>query len=435
MLDRLVWAGASLLATDAHGQTPLHTLCESACGDLWLAAAHLAEQDEQETLDSAEGVAAAEALATAEALAAAERLATPGGDWEEEEEEYDRDLSAAEEPEESEDDADAEYLLVHGHRGSGSPAVREALAPPPPREVGAGAATTRAAAGAEILQILDAAYARTLAALCVAAPLAMVQEDSEGRTPLCVLAVNAGLVVPNERPADGPVAAARGPSALGQHTPRATLQALCQAFGACFAACPTPLLHLARHSALFRDAAARAAEVLDADAPAPLRRLLDWIGVAMGGAWECAQDEWRYCQRALHDGTAPDVEELVESALRMNRLCERLDEQAATWRAEEAMLKLVEFRERCAQRARQFEDQIGRLEAEIAERSRLAQPQPRSGDAVEASEAARAVSGSGSRSAASKVGEAAGGALPPDTPTSEEEARAVVQAIRESVIA
>ncbi|CAE7305216.1 unnamed protein product, partial [Symbiodinium natans] len=207
-------------------------------------------------------------------------------------------------------------------------------------------------------QELDEGCAAALRFILSEAPATVLVEDALGRSCIVIMAEAFGFIADLPKPN------------LGEE-PKATLRALCDGIGLCFSKSPSTLLWCLRSNESLRLASEAIAEhYKDAeDKPAPLLRLLDWIEVVMGGAWEVATEESDVLSRAVVEADFFDVEEMVDTSIRLRNFTDKMEQKVQEWKAEEAELKLLEFEARCAKKALAYEDRIARLEAEIARRA------------------------------------------------------------------
>eukprot|EP00439_Symbiodinium_sp_Y106_P072780 s2780_g13.t1 len=217
------------------------------------------------------------------------------------------------------------------------------------------------------------------------APYSMLMDDKLGRSCFIIMAEAFGLIADLPKPQPGEVGA---------------LRAVCDSVQHCFSQASSSLLWTLRSSEPLRLAAEAIAEHFkdlsasvsssggEDDKPASILRLLDWIEVVMGGAWEVAVVESDLLTRALLDTDCCDVEEMVDTSVRLRSFTDKMEQKVQEWKAEEAELKLLEFEARCAKKALAYEDhgttcpkkyrtsgspngpdRISRLEAEIARRA------------------------------------------------------------------
>ncbi|CAK9058891.1 unnamed protein product [Durusdinium trenchii] len=210
----------------------------------------------------------------------------------------------------------------------------------------------------------DEACAVAVKCMCEEAPVIWTLEDATGRMPLTMLAEAFGLGEHNH-----------------QRGPRATLMALLDSLSFCFSKSPSSIMWTLRCSEPMRHAAEFLSRMFmkeQVPAPSQLKRLLQWMEVVMGGAWEASEDQRYLTERLLADGMPIDLEDMMNSAIHLREFSDQMEKKVLEWEAEEAELKLAEFEARCAKKASEYEDRIARLETEIARRAGNLQllPQP-----------------------------------------------------------
>eukprot|EP00435_Cladocopium_sp_Y103_P048361 s1194_g14.t1 len=199
----------------------------------------------------------------------------------------------------------------------------------------------------------DVAFAETVSCLCEEAPSTWSTEGPTGRTPL-------GLFAEVFR------------DDFQGMVPMATLRALLDGLSTCFSKAPSSIIWALRCSDSLRNAAETLSRFFIKEQltlPAQLTRLLLWMEVVMGGAWEASEDQRHLTERLLMDSVTLDIEDIMDSAIRLREFSDQMEKKVEEWEAEEAELKLAEFEARCAKKAHQYEDRIARLEAEIARRA------------------------------------------------------------------
>lgn len=199
----------------------------------------------------------------------------------------------------------------------------------------------------------DEAFVEIVTFLCEEAPATWSFEDPMGRTPLVLFAEVFGLMPNTEKISQAPIS---------------TLRALLDGLSVCFSKAPSTVIWTLRCSEASRNAAEHFNNFFFQEQlppPEQLVRLILWMDVVMGGAWEVSDQ--RHVTERLLDSV--HVEEMMDSAVRFRDFAEKMEKSVEQWEAEAAELKLREFEARCAKKASQYEERIARLENEIARRA------------------------------------------------------------------